>query len=85
MLGEQISELKGKIMGQRVLDVEGPSIETTTSLTGSFNGTQMSENLSFTSRPISSGVLHVKGFGVIMAGESDMATYTGEGVGRISS
>ena len=45
----------------------------------------MSENLSFTSRPISSGVLHVKGFGVIMAGESYMATYTGEGVGRISS
>ncbi|HZE77176.1 MAG TPA: hypothetical protein VE089_01365 [Nitrososphaeraceae archaeon] len=45
----------------------------------------MSENLSFTSRPISSGVLHVKGFGVIMAGESDMATYTGKGVGRISS
>ena len=43
----------------------------------------MSENLRLTSRPISSGVLHVKGFGVIMAGESDMATYTGEGIGRI--
>jgi hypothetical protein len=39
ILGEQISELKGKIMGQRVLDLESPSIETTTSLTGSFNGT----------------------------------------------
>jgi hypothetical protein len=39
MLGERISELKGKIMGQRVLDVEGPWIETTSSLTGSFNGT----------------------------------------------
>jgi hypothetical protein len=46
----------------------------------------MSEILTFTSRLISSGVLHVKGFRVIMAGESDMATYTGEGVGgRISS
>jgi hypothetical protein len=45
----------------------------------------MSEILTFTSGPISSGVLHVKGFGVIMAGELDMATYTGEGVGRISS
>jgi hypothetical protein len=24
MLGEQIAELKGKMMGQRVLDAEGP-------------------------------------------------------------
>ena len=28
MLGEQIAELKGKTTGQRVLDVEGPTIET---------------------------------------------------------
>jgi hypothetical protein len=28
MLGEQIAELKGKIMGQRVLDVEGPKRST---------------------------------------------------------
>jgi hypothetical protein len=28
MLGEQYGELKGKITGQRVLDVEGPTIET---------------------------------------------------------
>jgi len=29
MLGEQIAELKGKATGQRVLDSEDPSIETT--------------------------------------------------------
>jgi hypothetical protein len=28
MLGDQIAELKGKITGQRVLDVEGPTMET---------------------------------------------------------
>jgi hypothetical protein len=35
MLGDQIAELKGKIIGQRVLDVEGPTMETNVSAKGS--------------------------------------------------
>ena len=34
MLGEQIEELKGKIMGQRVVDVQPLTIETTVSASG---------------------------------------------------
>jgi hypothetical protein len=87
MLGEQIAELKGKIIGQRVLDVEGPTIETSVSVSGSIKGTQVKETLTFEGRPTttSKGVLHGKGKGVIMAGESELATYTAEGVGRPSS
>jgi hypothetical protein len=87
MLGEQIAELKGKIIGQRVLDIEGPTIETSVSASGSIKGTQVKETLTFEGRPTttSKGVLHGKGKGVIMAGESELATYTGEGVGRPSS
>ena len=89
MLGEQILELKGKIIGQRVLDVEGPTIETSVSVSGSIKGTQVKETLTFEGRPTttstSTGVLHGKGKGVIMAEESELATYTGEGVGRVSS
>ena len=87
MLGEQILELKGKIIGQRVLDVEGPTIETSVSVSGSIKGTQVKETLTFEGRPTttSKGVLHGKGKGVIMAEESELATYTGEGVGRVSS
>jgi hypothetical protein len=87
MLGEQIAELKGKIIGQRVLDVEGPTIETSVSVSGIIKGTQVKETLTFEGRPTttSKGVLHGKGKGVIMAGESELATYTGEGVGRPSS
>ena len=89
MLGEQIAESKGKIIGQRVLDVEGPTIETSVSASGSIKGTQVKETLTFVGRPppptTSKGVLHGKGKGVIMAGESELATYTGEGVGRLSS
>ena len=87
MLGEQILELKGKIIGQRVLDVEDPTIETSVSVSGSIKGTQVKEILTFEGRPTttSKGVLHGKGKGVIMTEESELATYTGEGVGRVSS
>jgi hypothetical protein len=38
MLGEQYGELKGKITGQRVLDVEGPTIETSVSASETMKG-----------------------------------------------
>jgi hypothetical protein len=85
MLGEQIGELKGKIMGQRVLDSEGPRIETTLSSTGSVKGTKVKETVTFVGSPISAGVLHGEGHGVIMGPESEMATFRGEAFGRISS
>lgn len=86
MLGEQIAELKGKVTSQRVLDVEGPSVETSITASGSLKGVQIKETLTFIGSPTkSSGVLHGKGIGVIMAGESELATVTGEGIGRIDS
>ena len=84
MLGEQIAELKRKITGQRVLDSEG-AMETSISARGSVRGTQVSENLTFVARPTSAGVLHGEGQGVIMAGDSEMATYTCKGMGRFTS
>jgi len=85
MLGEQIGELKGKIVGQRVLDSEGPRMETTLSSTGSIRGTNVKETVTFVGTPISAGVLHGEGHGVLMGGESEMATFRGEAFGRISS
>jgi hypothetical protein len=85
MLGEQIAELKGKMMGQRVLDSEGPTMETSISARGSVRGTQVNESLTYVARPTSVGVLHGKGQGVIMAGDSEMAAYTGEGMGRFTA
>jgi hypothetical protein len=85
MLGEQITELKGKTTGRRVLDAEGPIIETSVSASGSARGTQVNESITYVAKPVSSGVLHGKGRGVIMAGNSEMATLEGEGIGRISA
>jgi hypothetical protein len=83
MLGEQIAELKGKIIGQRVLDAEGPTMETNVSAKGSVKGTQVDVSLTYVASPTSAGVLHGKGQGVLMARESEMAAYTGEAVGAL--
>jgi|SRR5918994_6400713 hypothetical protein len=91
MLGEQYAELKGKITGQRVLDVEGPIIETSVSTTGTVKGAQVQEMITFIGTPTKEkGVIHGVGKGVLMTtggegGEPEMATYTGEGIGRIDS
>jgi hypothetical protein len=73
------------VIGQRVIDVEPPTMETSVSSSGSVKGTQVTEMLTFVGRPTTSkGVLHGKGMGIIMVtGESDVATFTGEGIGRL--
>ena len=85
MLGERIAELKGKMTSQRVLKAEGPTIETSVFARGIVKGIQVNETLTYVARLTSSGALHGEGHGVIMAGESDLAVYTGEGVGRLTS
>ena len=49
MLGEQFAELK-----VRVLDSEGPTLETSVSARGSVKGTQVNETLTYVARLISS-------------------------------
>ncbi|MGC1932040.1 MAG: hypothetical protein WA667_23965 [Candidatus Nitrosopolaris sp.] len=83
MLGDQIAELKGKIIGHRVLDVEGPTIERSVLVEGSFRGIQVKEHLTYIAKPVSAGVVHGNGQGVIMAGESEMATFIAQGIGRL--
>ncbi len=85
MLGEQSSERKGKVIGQRVVSTGGPLIETTSSTIGSFKGMPVKGTVTFVSRPTSAaGVLYGEGKGVIMTEESEMATSTAKGLGRLS-
>ena len=83
MLGEQLTEFKGKVIGQRVLEVDPVVMETSVSTKGMIKGMQATETLTFVGSPTNEGgVIHGKGKGVIMAGESEIVTYTGEGIGR---
>ena len=96
MLEKQYAELKGKVPSQRVLDVEGPTMETSVSVSGPMKGTQVQEMITFFGKPTTeNGVIHGVGKGVITTttmtaagsegGELEMVTYTGEGIGRIDS
>jgi len=54
MLGEQSAQLKGEMMGQRVLNSEGHTLETSVSARGSVKGTQVNETLTYVARLTSS-------------------------------
>ena len=85
MLGELIGETTGKMSGQRVIDLEGPTVETNVSSMGTLNGVQVTETLTFVSGPTSKGVVHGIGKGVLNTKDGQIATFTGEGIGRFDS
>ena len=85
MLGELIGETKGKISNRNVVSVEGPTIETTVSSSGTLNGVQVNEILTYVASPSSKGILHGIGKGVINTQDGEIATFTGEGIGRFDA
>jgi hypothetical protein len=57
MLSDIIYEQKGKISGYRVLDTEGPTIETTITGTGIINGIEVTDIVTYWSKPASQSSL----------------------------
>jgi hypothetical protein len=86
MLGELIGEMEGKVSSQRVFDVKGPTMETSVTASGRLRGVQVTETLTYVANTSSKGVLHGVGNGIITTTEDgDLATYTGEGIGRFDA
>jgi hypothetical protein len=86
MLGELIYESKGKIMGQRVLDTEGPKIETSFSASGTYKGNEVVEIATYWNIAKSPGLLYGEGHGILMInGGTESATWQGAGTGKITS
>ena len=89
VLGELIEEESGKITGQRVLDVEGPKMETSFKMNGKFGGIEGSDIGTYCtvmregSEP---GGMYGEGQGVITTKDGQgMATWTGQGIGRFTA
>jgi hypothetical protein len=82
MLGELIGKMEGKVSSQRVIDVKGPTMETSVTASGRFRDVQVTETLTYVANTSSKGILHGVGNGIITTEEGDIATYTGEGIGR---
>ena len=88
-LGELILEDRGKITGQRVLDVDGPMIETSFTMSGRYKGeegTDMGTYSSVMRQGEEGGVMYGEGQGVITTRDGKgMATWTGQGIGRFTA
>ena len=84
MLGDIIYEQKGKISSYRVLDTEGPTIETTITGTGIINGIDVTDIVTYWSKPSKSDIktFYAEGQGVILTKDGEMATWKGYGIGR---
>jgi len=90
MLGDIIYEQKGKISGYRILDVEGPTIETSITGTGIINGIEVSDIVTYWSKPSSyqssiqdnEKTFDAEGQGVILTKDGEMATWKGYGIER---
>ena len=84
-LGELIKEFRGKITGQRVLDVQVPKIETSFAMEGNYRGTPATDVGTYTSVLREGGVLYGEGQGIITTKDGQgMATWTGQGIGRFT-
>ena len=84
MLGDLIYELIGKFTGQRVLDAEGPKMETTFSGNAKYRGTDGTEIGTYCTIYRPEGVLYGEGQGIITSKEGEIATWTGSGIGRFT-
>ena len=88
MLGDLISEEKGKITTQKVLDVEGgePKIETSFSATGNYRGVETTATVTYWGCLRPGGAIYGEGQGVLMSKDGqEMATWTGQGIGRFTN
>jgi hypothetical protein len=87
MLGELIYEQRGKISGYRVLDIEGPTVETSISGTGIIKGVDVTDVVTYWSRPSAGdkNVFYAEGQGIILSKEGEMASWKGYGIGRYNN
>jgi hypothetical protein len=89
LLGDLFYEAKGKIIGQRVLDViNGLKIETSVSYNGIIKGNvNVTHIATFRSIPKSDGLLYAEGEGIITTkdGSNEMVTETGRGIGQFAN
>jgi hypothetical protein len=85
MLGDLFYEAKGRITSKRVLDLEGPKIESSYFLEGKMREIEVLEIGTFTSVPISNGVFFIEGKDIVTVKENDdeMATVKAEGISKL--
>ena len=90
VLGELIEDESGKVTGHRVLDIEGPKIERSFTMTGKYKEIEATDIGTFWTvmreAADAEPVMYAEAQGVITAKDGNgMATYVAQGIGRFTS
>jgi hypothetical protein len=85
MLGERVGEENGRITLQRVLDAEGPKIETSFSASGTYRTIDVTDLGTYWTLQRTDGSLYGEGQGVVMTRDGEIAPWTAQGLGRFIS
>ncbi len=86
MLGELLAEERGKTTGFRVLpsDGHGPKVEVSFQASGKLLGVEANDMGTYWSIVRPDGTLFGDGQGIVMTAEGDMASWSGQGVGKFT-
>lgn len=86
MLGEQLGEERGKVTGTRVLppDGQGLKVEVSFQAAGRILGVETTDVGTYWSVVRPDGFLFGEGHGVVTSKDGDVATWTGNGVGKLT-
>lgn len=83
MLGDQIYEGKGKVTGQRVLELDVPKVENTYTVQSKLKRVDVTETGTFTSTMRPGGVQYGEDKAIIMSQDGGVTTMTATGIGRV--
>jgi len=85
MLGEKISETKGKRLVRRVVSVDPPTAEVSFEDSGHVLGVAVTGMGTYTSVVRTDGSIFGDGQGFMMTGDGDQITWSGSGVGKFGA
>ncbi len=87
MLGEMLSEERGRILVRRILPSEGgsPRVENSYKISGRILGVEAVNQGTWVITAGPGGVLRGEGQGIVMTQEGEVITWTGRGVGKFTS
>ncbi len=84
MLGEQIGEEAGKVIGRRVLSIDGgPKVEVSFQSTGTLLGVKTRGTVTYCAGPRPDGSLYGEAQGLIVGEGGERATFRAQGVGKL--
>ena len=85
MIGDQVSETKGKRLVRRVLSVHPPTAEVSFEDSGSALGIPITGMGTYTAVIQPDGSVHGQGQGISMTQDGEAVTWTGTGVGKFGA